>query len=1795
MKKSWRKLSLSVLLLLAFSCLEMLGQSPIFSPGAWPANSSWVSYTLKGNALADPKTQDQSNGGTSPQNIANISSGTPDLSLPSAYVSYDGTRIFVRIRLESDPNAYNYGNVANSDPWNSALWTLFLDVNGDGWRDFAVFLDGSSGTSGNVIDRISVIYSALTTTQSVDYVANPSIYRIGQQYAARDSANKLVRYKDGNSIGANWSTGRDTLDFGTSRIINATASNGDYLFDFQIPIALFDAAPWGGPTWGSSSVFSASFTTANSLNDPFQKDFAYVGAFCASTTGIMAGGDPINFGNENLAKVVVMTVAATYCPTVQLTTSILTAQRVLNSGSCATQQVVSSVVDTKFYYALDINGNGVLDEVEKTWTLIGYGTPTTLGVWSYNWKTDSIPRGLYFIKVIANDTLNNVADSYDQTVAEYNNIYAVVDNNCGIIPATMAKTVDKSIVIANDPPAARTVTYTVTVTNPQATSIKIDTLTDVLPTGFKYQSTTGGTLYPPTTSPSLDATGTVRWTWSGGFTIAAGQSKTLVFTVLADTNSGTYYNSISAKGSTFFNSALNVAPVVVSRVSAAVTKSVSTPAGLVQGSQYSYTLNYQNTGSDTLKSAVLSDSLVQGITFVSATGGGSYNSSTRKVTWSLGNLLASASGSVSITFQVTNPYSGTNPLINTANLAASNLPNTAISNTVSSNVLGAVMNISKSVSPANANPGNNVTYTLLYGNVGTADAPNVVINDTLPSTLRYVVGTSTPAPTRIDTVLTPLRQILVYNAGTVTPGGGNLNNTISFQATVANPYPTPGSNQPLNNIAVIRSDVTNPYQTQATLYVTAIPVVALTKKSNKSIYAAGDTATFTFVLHNTGYYAATLDTLVDIFPSGFGYVSTTGGSLSPTSSPIAGATGTVRWRFSPAKSINPGVKDSLIFRAKVALGNATYTNTAVARGVLVSALQDTVATTLPITIASGIESINKTVEKTTGFQNDTLTYTLNYVNNTGGNITRTIVDTLSTYLTFVSQSNDGSMTFTQNGQALSWQRTNIPNGTSIAITIKARVITANVTIPNKGALNTTPATYTNTVATVIQSPPSMTLNKSVNVTKAPVGTELTYTISYSNAPGVAASTNTIITDTIPGRMTYVAGSATGGGSFLATPSPRGRVVWSLGTVNANSNGSVTFKVTIDSGAPNDTVITNTARLTNDEATNLSSFARDTVANIPHLTLVKSVNVTSVGPADTLIYTLKYTNTGSARAYGVSIKDTIPSSTLFVSANRSGIFSGIVVKWDSTSLGSVAVGATDSVILKVRLPKPMTLNSVSQLQNRAVIYSNGISALTSNTALTNVLYPQLAVVKSVDSTTIYAGNTMKYSIVISNSTIVAADSTYITDWVPSTLAYIPNTTKVNNVLQSDIGGNSPVVTGLNVGTVTSSTSKTVEFQLRVIGNIDNNSIIKDTAHVITAKLTNMHNSNVVQTTVYSAPRLWIRKTASATGNTPGSTITYTIKYGNIGTDTLTTIAIYDTIPNYTTYVASSLTGSATINSPDNTVISATPSSIQAGDTSFVFTFQVTVNNPMPVGTTDIYNKAIGSSNNGGSYRDSTLTQIVGSSTLTITKSASALGELHGLPTPRDTITYTINYSLTGNAFFSNMLLRDTLQSGLTYIASSGGGTNTGQAVEWNLGTLNPSSGSVTMTAYSSTVDSFVNWSSIKAAHQSSWTRSDTTKTKIIARPRLTIAKTANNSTPLPGDQVTYTVTVYNYGGATAGFVSFVDIIPGTVTYVPASITIDAVSQPDSGGVVTITETQVTISLTTVNVGQTKAITYKYQVR
>ena len=193
--------------------------------------------------------------------------------------------------------------------------------------------------------------------------------------------------------------------------------------------------------------------------------------------------------------------------------------------------------------------------------------------------------------------------------------------------------------------------------------------------------------------------------------------------------------------------------------------------------------------------------------------------------------------------------------------------------------------------------------------------------------------------------------------------------------------------------------------------------------------------------------------------------------------------------------------------------------------------------------------------------------------------------------------------------------------------------------------------------TVVNAPSDLALALSASPSPVPAHATLRYTIGVTNL-GPRDATNLVVTDRLPdGNVLFVGATGIGWTCALA-----GQIVTcTRPLLLVGAAPSITIQVTTPaaSGALIDqaTVTATTADL--DLANNTASLTTD-VFDSADLSIAASEGPDPVRIGTDLSYTLSVANDGPTAATSVSVVDTLPAGTTFVSAGGSG--------WSCTSLG-----------------------------------------------------------------------------------------------------------------------------------------------------------------------------------------------------------------------------------------------------------------------------------------------------------------------------------------------------------------------------------------------------------------------------------------------------------------------------------------------------------------------------------------------
>ncbi|MBN1040378.1 DUF11 domain-containing protein, partial [Clostridium botulinum] len=1276
-----------------------------------------------------------------------------------------------------------------------------------------------------------------------------------------------------------------------------------------------------------------------------------------------------------------------------------------------------------------------------------------------------------------------------------------------------------------------------------------------------------------------------------------------------------------------------------------------------------YTIALKNTGNVSVNNVVLTDTIPIGTTFIS-------NSLTLDgITQSGANPNPPTGFTIStiapaqvrtIQFKVTVatipspnpiPNNSTVKFVYTVNPASPNgQSGNGNSNTVTTQINQSNINVNdggfiKLVNKAFANIGDTILYTLVLKNTGNVAANNVVLTDTIPNDTSFVTnsavvnGVNRPGENPAPPTGINVGQILPSQVVTV-----NFNVSV---ITTPSPNPIPNSGTVNYNYTV---DPANPNGQNSSgnsnIVNTRVNAAIIdfgkgfVKSVNKAFAKVNDILIYTLALTNIGDVAANNVVLTDTIPNGTTFISNSvtingvtqnGANPSPPNgvnvgsiAPKATTTVTFNVRVITIPNPNPipnagSIKytftvDPSVPNGASATGNSNIVNTQVN--------QATIDTTSGLT---------KSVDKAFASINDVLTYTI-VINNSGNVPANNVVfkDTIPNGTTFVTDSvtlNGATLAGSNPGSGVNIGTVNPNSVQTLTFKVTVSTIPSPNPIPNSGTVtyNFTldPAApngesssgNTNIVTTKINSA-NINSNggivKSVNKAFAKVNDVLTYTIVLKNS-GTVAANNVILTDTIPSGTNFVSGSVTQNGvSIAGNPNPPTGI--NLGTINAGTAQTITFKVTV-STIPSPNPIPNSATVNyvytedpsipNGKANGGSSNIVNTKVNQATIDntngggLVKSVDKAFAKVNDVLNYTITLTNTGNADATNVIFTDTIPNGTTFVtnSVTLDGIAQNGVNPQSGVNVGTITAGGTRTVAFQVivnTIPNPNPIPNSGTVKFNFTIdpaNPNGASG-SGNTNLVTTKINQANIdntnggglVKSVDKTFATVGDTLTYTIALKNTGNIDATNVILTDTIPSGTNFINDSVTLNGITQG--GSNPSPGFGVAVGTLSPNQVSTVTFNVSVttvpsVNPIPNNSTVNYNFTVDPSNPNSQNgsgNSNQVTTQINNANLSGATKSVDKAFAAVNEQITYTVVVKNTGNVTANNVIIYDTIPSGTSLIANSIAINGTPQSGANPQNGINVGSIAVGNT-VTLTFSVfanTIPNPNPItNSADVaFNYNItpnGITQGSGRTTTNSVTTTINQATLQSSKSTDKTTANIG-----EVITYTVNISNSGNVAANNVVFTDTIPNGTTFVANSltvngssiAGNPNPPSGA--NIGSIPASNNSVVqfqvlvttipspnpiVNSATSTYNFTVNPNNPNSNSGSTNTNSVTTN---VNNADFSITKAVNTNYAKVGDQLTYTISLNNTGNAVANNVSLTDIIPSGTSYVANSLTIGGVN-------------------------------------
>lgn len=1327
------------------------------------------------------------------------------------------------------------------------------------------------------------------------------------------------------------------------------------------------------------------------------------------------------------------------------------------------------------------------------------------------------------------------------------------------------------------------VTYTVTVSNTGTASAASVVLSDTLPAGLTFVA--GSVVVAGVARPTFDITSGIPLG-----SLALGTSITITYQARVTSLPNPQIVANTANAAFTFQSVAGgpiVSGVIPSNTDTlpvyspvlGIVKSANTTNATV-GDQILYTLQIANTG-NIGATTTLTDNIPAGSTYVpgSFTVNGTPVAGNPAASIPIGTIAAGGTSTVQFRVLV-NSLPSPPQLVDQATAAYTfivpdgrTVSGTAASNTLTIPVRLPSVAIVKSASFPDVAVGDTLLYTSVVTNNGIVAVTNVVLSDPIPAGSTFVPGSVTVAGSARPTA-DPASGITI---ATIDPGASV---TVTFQVNVTS---VPGSSQLSNQSSASYSSGAFNAITQSNTTITPVyqPVIGIVKSASPGSATVGGNVQYTLLVRNTGNLAATVS-LTDTIPAGSVFVAgsvTVNGVVRPADSPVSGI---------PLGSVAPGASFTVAFLTSVQSlpspatltdqGSSSYTYQLPSGRALSGG---SVSNTVTIPVSAPNITLLKSANFTAIAVGEYLTYTVSVSNPSGVAVNNVVLsDPAPAGSAFVAG------TVTVNGAAVPSANPNagIALGTLAAGATSIVVFQVNATsVPSPPQLNNrASASFTagafsgtalsNTILTPVFTP-VIGLVKSSSPAQASVGSLLSFSIFASNTGNIAATLN--LTDILPPQTVFETNSVSVGGTPLPGFSPLTGIP--VGPLAPGDSVTVSFLVTVTSLPPNQQLVNSAAASYTFTLPDGRQLGGNTVSNTltvpvsaPNVSVVKSVNALDAVTGDILTFTSVLTNNSITSVSNIILSDPLPENAAFIPGTVivGGVSQPLAVPSAGIPIGSLGPGATVAVTFEVRITMPIP----SQVNNQSTVsFTSGVfsGSSSSNVTTTPVTQPQITLAKSANDPNATVGDTVIYTILVSNAGNVAANVT-LTDNIPAGTVFDPNSVIVGGFPQPGVAPD----TGIAVGVVAPGASVSVSFTVFIVSLPSPQQLVNQAASTYTFTppdgrlLSGSAVSNTV-TIAVSAPNLAVVKSTTSTSVALGDTIAYSVSITNNGMDPVNNVVLSDPTPGGATFVP----GSVSVNGvpfPNANPSAGISIGTLASGASAVVSYSVTVTS-VPADTS-IDNQATVTYTSGvftGSTFSNPVAVPVFQPNIAAVKTANTANATVG-----DTVTYTINVSNTGN-YGASLTVTDNIPAGTTFVDNSvlinglplpQANPSTGIAA----GTI--AAGATVAVSFSVVITSLPNPQLLvnQGTVAYSFTLPDgrtlggsvltNTLTIPVSNPNLAVVKSTTTTATNVGDTITYSVILTNNGIATVNNVVFTDALPAGTAFAPGSVVVDGVPRP-----------------------------------
>jgi len=541
----------------------------------------------------------------------------------------------------------------------------------------------------------------------------------------------------------------------------------------------------------------------------------------------------------------------------------------------------------------------------------------------------------------------------------------------------------------------------------------------------------------------------------------------------------------------------------------------------VPGLEFVYTLEFRNPGDYPVTGVTITDELPPELIFVSASDGGTYDGTS--VNWTIGTLPGMAEGDVTFTVMVKDTVGNGTQILNCGVIDSDQtVPRTAC--VLVPVVSPEVPELTKTATEYIVSRNQTYSYIIHFRNPNLVSLTGVYLLDPLPDDLEFVSASDGGALEG---------QTVNWSIGTISPGefgDRTLTVRVDEDAEEGN----------ITNCATIYTDQTDPVEN--CVDVTVIEIIPeLEKTASVDNVTREQTFSYTIDWENPSGFSLTGATLVDILPAGLEFVSAT--------DPYTFNGTAVIWDLGTIAPYEEGNVTLTVETEEDAEG--TITNCAT----LFTDFTEPVESCTDVHVMEVVPELEKTASVNNVTREQTFTYTIDWENPSGFNLTRAVVtDSIPEGLEFVNATGD----WTIDDSTITWYIGTIGPDEEGYVTLTVKVdddAPAGIITNCANLLTDETATVQDcTDVTVIGCVPAVELEKTSSQPEVAPGESFVYTINYENSC-CANLTGVVVSDHLPNEVVFV--SATHGGVYDGN-----NVTWVIGNVPACAEGELEIIVQV---------------------------------------------------------------------------------------------------------------------------------------------------------------------------------------------------------------------------------------------------------------------------------------------------------------------------------------------------------------------------------------------------------------------------------------------------------------------------------------------------------------------------------------------------------------------------------------------------------------------------------------------------------